>query len=211
MHLLKTPTKGVAPHTPLPALSVLMSPRSTPHTQMLEGLDSTWHTTLQCLPHHLHPSTSSPLWQTGTERGTESGTGTREGGTVPVGSALEGHLTRRPTLPPSIPTTRITQRGRGATDGTAWAPENTADTVTTTHTITAAVVVAAAAGDGAATTETAGRGTETATTQTAPTPDLTPTPTAPPPTACPRLHLPTPPTPPPKTNHLPTTPLSPPA
>lgn len=211
MHLLKTPTKGVAPHTPLPALSVLMSPRSTPHTQMLEGLDSTWHTTLQCLPHHLHPSTSSPLWQTGTERGTESGTGTREGGTVPVGSALEGHLTRRPTLPPSIPTTRITQRGREATDGTAWAPENTADTVTTTHTITAAVVVAAAAGDGAATTETAGRGTETATTQTAPTPGSTPTPTAPPPTACPRLHLPTPPTPPPKTNPLPTTPLSPPA
>lgn len=209
MHHLKTPTKGVAPHTPLPALFVLTSPRSTPHTQTLEGLDSTWHTTLQCLPHLLHPSTSSPLWQTGTESGTESGTGTQEGGTVPVGLALEGHLTRRPTLPPSILTTRITQRGRGATDGTAWAPENTADTVTTTHTITAVVV--AAAGDGAATTETAGRGTETATTQTAPTPDSTPTPTAPPPTACPRLHLPTPPTPPPKTNPLPTTPLSPPA
>ncbi|KAK6312040.1 hypothetical protein J4Q44_G00177040 [Coregonus suidteri] len=87
MHLRKTPTKGVAPRTPLPARSVLTSPRSTPHTLTLEGLDSTWHTTLRCLPHLLHPSTSSPLWQTGT--GTESGTGTQEGGTVPVGSALE--------------------------------------------------------------------------------------------------------------------------
>lgn len=138
MHLLKTPTKGVAPHTPLLALSVLTSPLSTPHTQTLEGLDSTWHTTLQCLPHHLHPSTSSPLWQTGTERGTESGTGTREGGTVPVGSALEGHLTRRPTLPQMIRTTRSESEGRGATDGTAWAPEITADIVTTTHTTAAA-------------------------------------------------------------------------
>lgn len=61
---------------------------------------------------------------------------------VPVGSALEGHLTRRPTPSQIIRTTRSEGEGRGATDGTAWAPEITADTLTTTYTTTAAAVAA---------------------------------------------------------------------
>lgn len=155
MHHLKTPTKGVAPHTPLPALSVQTSPRSTPHTQTLEGLDSTWHTTLQCLPHLLHPSTSSPLWQTGTESGTESGTGTQEGG-----NGAGGIVSRRSSCQEANSSSKYShpshhsERGRGATNGIAWATETTADNVTTTHTTTAAAV----GGEAAATIRTSATG-----------------------------------------------------
>ena len=119
MHLLKTPITGV---THLLHPSVLTSPRSTPHILTLEGLDSTWHSTLQFLLHPLHPSPTE----------TESGTATQ------VRLSLEGDLTRRPTLPLSIPATQSEREGKGSTDESTWATETTADPVTTTHTTTAA-------------------------------------------------------------------------